>query len=247
VTIAASMLVCALAVQAREAQPPPAATASETSLSGLPVRLAHDARRLVTTRTPALILAGGTVAAAAVHPADQRTVTRLSTSTGADLFFDAGSEAGDGFVQGGAAIAVYTVGLASQNERVRQLGTGLVEAQVINFFITQGTKVIAARTRPDGGRYSFPSGHASATFVTADVLMQQLGWRIGIPAYVGATYVAISRVSEKQHYLSDVVFGAAVGVASARTLSVNTRRHAFTIMPSPRRGGAAIFVTATPR
>jgi membrane-associated phospholipid phosphatase len=77
--------------------------------------------------------------------------------------------------------------------------------------------------------------------------MQQFGWRVGIPAYAGATYVAISRVSEKQHYLSDVVFGAAVGVASARTLSVSTRRHAFTIVPSPLHGGGAIFVTAMSR
>jgi membrane-associated phospholipid phosphatase len=142
---------------------------------------------------------------------------------------------------------VYAIGLATHREGVARLGTGLVEAQIVNFVITGSIKVLAARTRPDGGSHSFPSGHASATFATADVLMQQFGWKAGIPAYAGATYVAISRLTEKQHYLSDVVFGSAVGIASARTLALRARGHSFTIVPSPRRGGGVVFVTVTSR
>jgi membrane-associated phospholipid phosphatase len=216
-------------------------------LSGLPARLGRDAIRLVTTKTPGLVLAAGAVAAAAVHPADQRTVTTLSNSSGADLVFDAGADGGDGTVQVGAAIVVYAVGLATHRQRVAEVGTALVEAQTLNAAITGTTKVIADRTRPDGGMHSFPSGHSSATFATADVLMQQFGRKVGIPAYAGAAYVAISRLSEKQHFLSDVVFGAAVGIASARAVVMHTSGRSVVVSPAALPGGGAVFVSVSAR
>jgi hypothetical protein len=222
------------------------AQSSSASIGGLPKRLALDTKRLFTTKTPALVLAAGGVAAFAVHPADHQSVHGLSTS-GIEEFLDGGADPGDGSVQGVTAIVVYAAGYALGNERAKQVGTSLVEAQIVNMFITTGVKYAVNRERPDGGRYSFPSGHSSATFVTADVLMQEFGRKVGIPAYAGAAYVAISRLSEKQHFLSDVVFGAAVGIASARTLDVGVHRHTFTVTPVPLPGGAAVFVHVMPR
>lgn len=216
--------------------------ASTAAITELPKRLALDATRLFTTKTPALILAGGGVAALAVHPADHQAVNRLSSSTGLEDFLDGGAAAGDGVTQGLAAIGVYAAGYAIRDERTKQVGTSLVEAQIVNLFMTQGIKYAANRERPDGGRYSFPSGHASATFVTADVLLQEFGPKVGVPAYAGAVYVAVSRLSEKEHYLSDVVFGAAVGLACARTLDVRAHGHTFTVTPAPLPGGVAVFV-----
>ena len=215
---------------------------STASITGLPRRLALDAKRLFTTRTPALVLAGGGVAAFAVHPADHQSVTRLSSSPGMEDFLDGGASAGDGITQGLTAIGVYAAGYAIRNERTKQVGTSLVEAQILNLFMTQGVKYAVNRERPDGGRYSFPSGHASATFVTADVLLQEFGPKAGVPAYAGAIYVAVSRLSEKEHFLSDVVFGAAVGIASARTLDVRAHGHHFVVTPTALPGGVAVFV-----
>jgi hypothetical protein len=237
------VLAAILTAQARET--PAAAQPSVASISGLPKRLALDTKRLFTTKTPALVLAAGGAAALAVHPADHQAVTRLSSSSGIEDFLDGGADPGDGTVQGVTAIAVYAAGYAFHSERTKEVGTSLVEAQMVNFFMTQGVKYAVNRERPDGGRYSFPSGHSSATFVTADVLMQQFGRKVGIPAYAGAAYVAISRLSERQHFLSDVVFGAAVGIASARTLDVHVHRHAFVVTPAPLPRGAAVFVHAT--
>ena len=219
---------------------------SVASISGLPKRVALDTKRLFTTRMPALILAGGGIAALAVHPADHQIVDRLSSSSGAEDLLDGGADPGDGTVQGLTAIGVYAIGYAIHNERTKEVGTSLVEAQILNLFMTQGLKYAVNRERPDGGRYSFPSGHASATFVTADVLLQEFGPKAGVPAYVGAIYVAISRLSEKQHFPSDVVFGAAVGLAAARTLDVRAHGHRFVVTPVPVPGGAALFVSALP-
>jgi hypothetical protein len=236
VTVLAALL--AAQPHGARAEAPP----STASISGLPARLALDTKRLFTTRTPALILAGGGVAALAVHPADRQAVNRLSSSPGLEDFLDGGAYAGDGFTQGLTAIGVYAAGYAIGNDRTKQVGTSLVEAQIVNLFITQGIKYAVNRERPDGGRYSFPSGHASATFVTADVLLRELGPKVGVPAYAGAIYVAVSRLSEQQHFLSDVVFGAAVGVASARTLDLRAHGHHFIVTPTPLPGGAAVFV-----
>ena len=81
-------LIAMLAAQPQTARP--AAGASTASISGLPGRLAHDAKRLFTTKTPPLILAGGGAAALAVHPADHQAVNRLSSSPGLEHFLDAG-------------------------------------------------------------------------------------------------------------------------------------------------------------
>jgi hypothetical protein len=244
-TIGVAVLVAILATQQTQDTRGAPAETSIASMRGLPSRLGHDTRRLFTTKTPALILAAGGAAAFAVHPADHQSVNTLSTSGNFEEFLDGGADTGDGTVQGLAAVGVYALGYAIGNERTKEVGTSLVEAQLINLFITTGVKYAVNRERPDGGRYSFPSGHSSATFVTADVLAQQFGWRVAIPAYAGAVYVATSRLAEKQHYLSDVVFGAAVGLASARTLEIHAHGHRFTVTPAPLPGGAGVFVHST--
>jgi membrane-associated phospholipid phosphatase len=66
---------------------------------------------------------------------------------------------------------------------------------------------------------SFPSGHACLAFATAAALAMlwprsrwQFVW------YGVATLVAIERVAENAHWLSDAVFGAALGIAGARVI-----------------------------
>ena len=72
---------------------------------------------------------------------------------------------------------------------------------------------IVHRERPNGANdLSFPSGHASSAFATAGSLAYAYGWKVGVPAYLAATTISLSRVNENVHWMSDVVAGAALGI-----------------------------------
>jgi membrane-associated phospholipid phosphatase len=61
----------------------------------------------------------------------------------------------------------------------------------------------------------FPSGHATLAFAAAAslaILLPRWRWFF----YVGATVVALERVAENAHYVSDVVGAAILGIISAR-------------------------------
>jgi membrane-associated phospholipid phosphatase len=79
---------------------------------------------------------------------------------------------------------------------------------------TQLLKASIPRTRPDGGHRSFPSGHTSSAFAGAAFLQRRYGWAWGAPAYLAAGLVGYSRVKARHHWTSDVLAGAALGVAS---------------------------------
>jgi membrane-associated phospholipid phosphatase len=66
--------------------------------------------------------------------------------------------------------------------------------------------------RPFRGDVSFPSGHATIAFALASSLDQETGARwVPWVAYPAAALTAWSRVRDREHWLSDVVAGAALG------------------------------------
>jgi undecaprenyl-diphosphatase len=81
----------------------------------------------------------------------------------------------------------------------------------------QGCAGIAARMAA-ADRYSFPSGHTLHAVAFAALLSAWYPWAAG-PLAVFATLVALSRVALGLHYPSDVLAGAAIGVASAAWLA----------------------------
>ena len=68
--------------------------------------------------------------------------------------------------------------------------------------------------RPNGGGQSFPSGHTSMAFAGAEFIRKEYGGWWGVPAYLAAGYVGWSRVETKNHWTSDVLAGAAIGIFS---------------------------------
>jgi len=197
-----------------------------------------------------VILGAGGAAALAVHPADNSVNSHLVSTGWADNLWKPGHIIG-GPVMYGVPVALYLGGRylwapakdQSQTNEVSHLGLDLLRAELEEEAIVQTLKFSVRRTRPNGTPYSFPSGHAAATFALAAVLELHLGYRFAWPTIVIATYVATSRLHDNVHYLSDVVFGAAIGTATGWTVVGRHGRSNYAFAPTPVPGGVALMVT----
>jgi len=85
--------------------------------------------------------------------------------------------------------------------------------------VTYGLKYVVDEERPNGEGGSFPSGHTAITFAGAEFIRKQYGWGWGAPAYAAASFVGWSRVETNDHWLHDVLAGAAIGVMSNYNIS----------------------------
>jgi membrane-associated phospholipid phosphatase len=182
----------------------------------------------------------GGAGSAAIHPKDDEIAAKIAAPSGRRHdFFHAGAPLGDGVEQSGFALGMYIVGRASHSARLGTLGADLVDAQIVNGVLTQGLKAAVDRRRPTGSKHSFPSGHSSATFATAAVIEQHYGWKVAAPFYALGGYVSLSRMVDNQHWASDVIFGAAVGIVSGRAASFRHGQR-ISVSPSVLPGGFAI-------
>jgi membrane-associated phospholipid phosphatase len=178
-----------------------------------------DFKRLPTAQHAGILALGGAGAWFA-HPADSAVTNKLSNASQLEETLGPGAILGGFPVQTGGAFLAYGLGRAFKNDCVAAVGGELVQAQLIAQALTYGIKGTARRARPEGGGFSFPSGHTTAAFASATVLQRHFGWKVGAPAYAAAGYVAASRVQGQRHYLSDVMFGAALGVVAGRTVTM---------------------------
>ena len=96
-------------------------------------------------------------------------------------------------------------------EGALQLG----ESAALTLGVTYSLKYSIDEKRPNGRQHSFPSGHSSISFSSAEFMRKRYGWEYGIPAYAAATFVAYSRVEAREHHPYDVIAGASIGVVSS--------------------------------
>lgn len=210
-----------------------------TSFHSLVAALGRDLVRIPSKDT-ALTLGVGGALALAVQPADRDLTRRARSSELLDRTLEIGEPLGSGWAQFGGALGTFAAGHAIRNPRLQTLGADLIRAQALNSVLTQALKLSVARTRPDGTLFSFPSGHTSASFANATVLQQHFGWKVGVPAYGAAAYVAASRLQENRHYASDVIFGAALGIVAGRTVMIGRGAGRFAMSPMPLPGGIGV-------
>jgi membrane-associated phospholipid phosphatase len=116
----------------------------------------------------------------------------------------------------------YLVGVFSDNAKARQTGLLGAEALIDGVVLFEALKLATGRERPsagDGhghffrGGDSFPSGHAMESFALASVIAHTYRNKKMVPvlAYGLAALVSASRLSDRQHFASDVVVGGAMG------------------------------------
>ena len=120
-----------------------------------------------------------------------------------------------------------------------QFGKGesysMIEAALFSSVTVEALKFAAGRARPDEslssdewrtGGSSFPSLHASAAFAIGTVFAESgnddYRWLRRFIGYGAAAATGYLRLHDNAHWLSDVVAGAAVGVATAH-FSINRR------------------------
>ena len=197
----------------------PAPTPRHTGVRALFKNLVSDVAHLPSKEN--LMWVGiGSGLALAVHPADDNVNRSLVGNRTAERIFKPGAVVGQFGSLMGTSLTIYAVGRIGDKPRVSHVGMDLIQALLISEGITQTLKYATRRERPDlSGPTSFPSGHAADTFAFATALERHLGWRYAAPAYAIASYVGISRVPANRHWLSDAVFGAAVGVIAGRTVT----------------------------
>lgn len=208
-------------------------------------RTLGDFKRLPSRDTLAWLSVGAAIALAA-HPADRSSSRTLANSLAADRTFEAGEVLGGALFQLAGSATTYLAGRATGNSTVTSVGVDLLRAQILAQTVTAAIKRSVQRQRPDGTQYSFPSGHSSVTFASATVLQRHFGWKAGAVAYGAATYVAVSRVQEERHFLSDVAFGAAIGIIAGRAVTFDIGDNRLALAPSVTpRGGSVNFRLVT--
>lgn len=114
----------------------------------------------------------------------------------------------------GASLAVAGAGCLTDSEELVGTGATILEALSIAGASTFALKLAVHRRRPDGSDHlSFPSNHASGSFAVASVLAKRHGWGLGVPAFLIAGLVSWARLAADKHFLTDTLFGAALGTA----------------------------------
>lgn len=127
----------------------------------------------------------------------------------------------DDYIQYIPLVTQLTMGLAGVKGQSRnrwQVLTTDALAAAMMAAVVNGMKYSVDRTRPNGGHGSFPSGHTATAFMGATLLAHEYGHRnvwIPISGYTVATATGVLRILNNRHYVSDVLVGAAIGVATA--------------------------------
>jgi hypothetical protein len=228
--------------QQAEAKQPP--TPPRTGIRALFGNLLEDVQHLPSKQNLYLTMIGGGLAAAA-HPADQTFNVRLrSHYDGVNTAFAAGKYVGDTPEQVVLSLGTYVIGRFFDQPKTAHLGMDLLQAQILTELLVEPIKFATRRERPDGSnRQSFPSGHSAITFAGATVIERHLGWRKSLLGYAIASYVASSRLHDNRHYLSDVVFGAAVGSIAGRTV-VHHASDYWVFTPATVPGGGVVILAS---
>jgi membrane-associated phospholipid phosphatase len=128
---------------------------------------------------------------------------------------------------------LYAVGLFTREAEIRKTGRMLIQALVYSGTITMGLRYVFGRHRPftsetgsqyefswfntSGDTQSFPSGHMVVAMATSTVLAEKINtWWARAILYPFAFLTGYARIYNDQHWLSDVVFAAALGYGTGR-------------------------------
>jgi membrane-associated phospholipid phosphatase len=137
------------------------------------------------------------------------------------------------------SVLMIGAGLALHNDNLLGAGRDSFESEIwAGTVVTPAIKRVGGRARPFlgegphsfrpeqghlGDYSSFPSGHATNAFATATAIAEHYDGPVPYIAYAVATAVSYSRVNDHVHWPSDVVAGALIGRAVAKSVVFHNR------------------------
>ncbi len=177
-------------------------------------------------------IAGGT-ALTMLLDKDIRKVIRSNQSNTLDDITKAGKYYGQVVPAASLSAGLYAAGLIFNNRSLsltgRLLGESLLYAGTINLLL----KILFSRSRPynnkgntdfgnygfDNAYYSLPSGHSTVAFTISTVLAERIhNIYATIGLYSLATLTTYQRIYSDNHWFSDTVIGAAIGIVISRAV-----------------------------
>jgi len=127
----------------------------------------------------------------------------------------------DNFLMFVPAVSVYALnafGVKGKNNFKDRTMIYLM-SNIISNVIVYPTKTFTKEIRPNGKKYSFPSGHTSTAFASAEFMRMEYKDRsalYGVAGYLMAAATGYLRMYNNKHWFSDVVTGAGIGIASTQ-------------------------------
>jgi len=154
---------------------------------------------------------------------------------------DAGDIYGSGVAMGATSLGLLAIGRATGDPGLYAVGKDLSSSMLLTWSAVWALKLTINAKRPNGGDYSFPSGHTATAFAAAPVLAKHFGSKVGYVSYAMAVLTGMARMEDKKHYLGDVLAGAAIGLVASREVTAQSDR-GWTIAPAfPRMGVSVQF------
>ncbi|MFN0197040.1 MAG: phosphatase PAP2 family protein [Planctomycetaceae bacterium] len=120
---------------------------------------------------------------------------------------------------------VYSNSIWTNDTQLYDFSKSLISAYTITSVGTVALKGIVNTERPSAewndGEFGFPSYHTSSSFTIAAVIEEYYGIENAAPWYVLAGLIGWSRIDERDHDLSDVVFGAMFGYIIGKSVAAS--------------------------
>lgn len=141
---------------------------------------------------------------------------------------------------------IYLGGLLFKDNRAKETAALSLKALLHSILVSQVFKLLLRRQRPDynngvdqwfnsgiGKAFrSFPSGHTAQVWSLATVVSGMYKDKPAIPVicYSLAVLAGLSRITENEHWASDVLVGAVIGYSIGRFI-INKRNNRFMVSP----------------
>ncbi len=152
---------------------------------------------------------------------------------------------GDFVYQVPVIVAFHLFAMHHENPYYHDFSMSMLSAYALTGITTLIVKAAANTSRPsnewNGGQFGFPSYHAASTIAIASVVDEYFGIQKALPLYVLSGLVAWSRIDGRDHDLSDVMFGMALGYVIGKSVARNHRHNDSNvrILPFVQAGGGA--------